>query len=195
METIQIKVFSIDELQPGAKKRAIENHREINIYQGWADPIEEGAREDLKTRGYIDPKIMFSGFGSQGDGACFTAKIAIGQWLTAHKLNAKYKALKDQAECFGFEITHHWRYFFSTSTTVEFVTFYEPEAEADKQAHEVLELIKKEREAIGDRLYRDLEKYWFELMEDEAVMETIRINEFQFFEDGRQFVPVTRLAQ
>lgn len=72
METLEIKVYDIDELSEKAKEKALEKHRHWNTEMNdWWDCAYEGLYEKLKEKGFEDCKIWFSGFWSQGDGACF----------------------------------------------------------------------------------------------------------------------------
>jgi len=64
----------------------IEANRYINVeYNDWYDYVFESWIEKLKTRGYEDINIQFSGFCSQGDGACFTAYVDIPTWVKHHR--------------------------------------------------------------------------------------------------------------
>ena len=190
MKEITIKVFPFSELSEKAKQKALDKFRDINTnYHDWEEPIIEGAKEDLENLGYKDIKILYSGFGSQGDGACFTARVNIQKWLKRHKLSNKYRALyRDNGEHFSFDITHHWRYYFASSTNVEQGFWDGSSPKAQAQAEEVLKRIEAEREKLGNRIYRDLETYYFELQEDEAVIDTIEANEYTFREDGTLFI-------
>lgn len=112
MRTVRTKVYKFSELSKEAKKKAVEKYWDINTdYDQWADPIIEGAEEDLRDAGFNNVKVMYSGFGSQGDGACFICdSIDFSKFL-----NGKYK---DFATEISATITHTWRYYFATSTTV-----------------------------------------------------------------------------
>ena len=74
-ESEEERTYSFDELSPEAKKKALENNRDINVdYDGWEDGVTEGFREDMREIGIDDIDISFSGFYSQGDGASFTSE-------------------------------------------------------------------------------------------------------------------------
>jgi hypothetical protein len=89
--TIEVKIYQYDELPtPKAKERARDWFREGNQQSyDWWDAIYEDAKEvaarlgvDLGTKevklmsgkSRYDPAIYFTGFSSQGDGACFEGK-------------------------------------------------------------------------------------------------------------------------
>lgn len=187
MKIRKINIYSFDELSKEAQAKALEKFRYINTdFSDWSDPITEGAKETLTPLGYEDAHILFSGFGSQGDGACFTASVNIGEWLKAHSLTEKYAELFKYEADYKIVIEHKWRYYYSTSTDVWLDEFDEPDAhpEAEKQAQEVLALVEKEREELGNKFYRDLSDYYDELTEDEAIRDTILVNEYEFLANG-----------
>ena len=71
MKTIQLELFTFDELDDDAKQVAIKDHREtMDIYlDDESDYWQNGA---LTGTGFVIDKISYSGFYSQGDGASFT---------------------------------------------------------------------------------------------------------------------------
>lgn len=76
------------ELSDTAKEHAFERHQEYaqsNDYFWW-ESTEEYWAEKLEGLGiYTDTnKMFFSGFGNQGDGACFTGSINLREFLEAH---------------------------------------------------------------------------------------------------------------
>lgn len=71
MQTISVKLCSINELSENAKKKAIEKER--SNCDVFLDPTVEYIEEILTCLGFESPKISYSGFGSQGDGLSFTS--------------------------------------------------------------------------------------------------------------------------
>ena len=64
-------VYTFDELDESAKQTAIDWFREGNLDYEWWDFVYDDATEIGKILGIEIDKIYFSGFSSQGDGACF----------------------------------------------------------------------------------------------------------------------------
>lgn len=64
--------YTIDQLDEHARERAINNHRDWNVdHCDWADAVKDQASELAPFLGVSMGAIYFSGFWSQGDGACF----------------------------------------------------------------------------------------------------------------------------
>jgi hypothetical protein len=181
-----ISLYQFDELYETVKKKILDKYRNINVdYDGWDDWVLEDWYIKLKSLGYEDAKIYFSGFWSQGDGACFTATVNIDQYLSAHKLTTRFKHLLEWADYISITITHRRHYYFARSTDVN-VEFREENQEVEALLNELEAMIKKERETLGDEIYKNLEDVYCDLTSDESVAETLRINEYEFLEDGQQ---------
>lgn len=73
MKTIQLELFTFDELSDDAKQAAINDERNNSSidyeFSGELDYWQNGA---LSGTGFVIDEISFSGFYSQGDGASFT---------------------------------------------------------------------------------------------------------------------------
>lgn len=73
MKTIQLELFTFDELSDDAKQKAIKDDRNSDARDFYYDYTIEHYQHALKFVGFEDVDISFSGFHSQGDGASFTA--------------------------------------------------------------------------------------------------------------------------
>ena len=77
MKTVQIELFTFEELTPEVQKKVIEDNRYMNVeFFDWYHLIIENWTGKLEEAGYLEPEILFSGFCSQGDGASFMCKIS-----------------------------------------------------------------------------------------------------------------------
>ena len=170
MKTKTINLYSFNELNEETQKKAIAFLTDINTQHNWWDLTTDEMNEELTKLGFIGSKIYFSGFSSQGDGACFICDSIDFNLFQG----GKYKDLDITAN-----IEHRWRYYFATSTTVNL------EGEVtDEQYSEIEQAIKDEREEIGNRFYKRLEDEHYYLISDEAIKETITANNYLFNEDG-----------
>lgn len=187
-----INLYKFEELKEDIKQKVIEKYRDINVeYQEWYDGVFEDWYLKLKKLGYEDTKIYFSGFGSQGDGACFIAKVNIEGYLSAHKLKTKFKKLLECADNISITITHNWRYYFASSTDVNF-EYFEDDEKVESLLNQLETVIRSERETLGKEIYNNLDEEYYGLISDEAVKQAIQGNDYEFMNDGREFKKVCK---
>ncbi len=208
MKTKTIELFQFDELSGRAKEKARDWYRSGNWEDTfWSECVIEDAKECFALAGFSIKDIYFSGFSSQGDGARF-----VGSWrasdvkpgaLKDHapqdtKLHAIAAEVERIAAAFPgatASITNNGRY------CHEYCSKVEPELNApeddDGEARTTAEwaalaearapyeeaIIEAARDAMR-WIYSTLEKEWDYQNSDEQVDENIRINEYDFLEDG-----------
>ncbi len=81
MDTIEQTEFPLDQLSPRAFDRAYEEWRADYHHWDWWESVYEMKIEDGKARGFEIQNINFSGFCSQGDGACWQGYILLPEFL------------------------------------------------------------------------------------------------------------------
>lgn len=54
----------------------LEKHRDINVHDDWWQPTYDAFADDMRTKGIRVDRMYFSGFSSQGDGACFEGRVS-----------------------------------------------------------------------------------------------------------------------
>lgn len=176
----------------------LEKYRYINTeYDNWWDCVESDFKEDMKAVGIDVHRIHFSGFSSQGDGACFEGKLDNALGYLDHHHKDQHPMIRKLLENGGgvyINCDHNGRYYHEYCTT--FWAEHDPlQAVLDQptEFHEAIveqwgELLAKE---MGDfetavteqwrtymrELYRKLEAEYEYLTSDEAVWETIAANE------------------
>lgn len=193
MQTItrQYQVYKFDELPDQIKQKALDKYRDWNVNSwnenGWAEYILEQQEAGLSSMGFDNAKIYFSGFSSQGDGACFEASVNITQYIKNRRLGNKFRALLNQEECFSYSITHSGHYYHEHSMKVEQGFWGEPTEKAQTQAELLLELIEIEIVEIAKRIYKKLEEEYDYLTSDEAITESFLENGYDFTIDGEIF--------
>src|SRR4030095_7275979 len=117
MQTISVNLYAFDELAPEAQRKVIDQERLINVDDSfWYEPIIDDWTQELERRGFEQVKILFSGFGSQGDGACFEARVRIGAYLKAHNLAATYPLLARYPDYVEAYLKHSGWYYHERST-------------------------------------------------------------------------------
>jgi len=73
-----------DQLTEANRERLLEKHRDYEVQWEWWDGVYEAFKEGMSAIGVHVEKIYFSGFYSQGDGACFEGHVADwAKFLTA----------------------------------------------------------------------------------------------------------------
>ena len=197
------KVYGFDELPKEVQEKAIERFRESNLDYDWWDAsyddfsrIAEILGIDLKTKevklmnGGIrkEPAIYFSGFYSQGDGACFegTYQYAKGsvKKMKAYAPNDEelhriaqglYEIQKKYQYRLTASVKHSGHYYHSGCTHIEVDLCFPKDEESLK------ELLRDFMKWI----YHTLEKEYSYLQSDEQIVETIKANEYEFTEDGK----------
>ena len=182
------------------RERLLEKHRYINVeFDRWWDCVYEDFRQDMMEVGICVERILFSGFYSQGDGACFEGHFNNLRTYLDHHHKDQYPMIRKLLEHGGhiyITCTHSGRYNHENSTafSTECDTFYhlvecptefhEQVADTwDKQLeHEICDferdVIEQWRTYMRD-LYCKLEAEYDYLVSDQAVWETIEANELE----------------
>ena len=180
--------------------KLLEKHRDINVYDGWWDSTEEAFKEKMEAIGIGVERMYFSGFWSQGDGACFEGHLDdVPLFLEKNYKPEDYpmiRKLLDSGGTVKFSVSHSGHYYHENSTR-----YY---IEADRLEHvvdmptdfhqqiveqwenildkEIVDFEKQSVEIFKNHmrtLYRKLEDEYDHLTSDEAVKETILANDLQ----------------
>lgn len=196
METKTITLYKFSELSAEVQQKVIDENRSINVDNDfWDDWIKEDAIARLSLLGYSDVEILYSGFYSQGDGACFTGKANLVEWLKAHKLANKYRALYQYCKDLGGEvvISNVGHYVHENSMSLE-ESYSLSSIEDDRynseklnsQVTEVMALLETETVEQAKEIYKKLENTYSNLMSDEEVRGTLEDTDEdnQFLIDG-----------
>jgi hypothetical protein len=211
-EIIETTVYRLDELSPDAKAQAREWYRDGALDHDWYAFVYEDFERicdilgvQLQTRPVRlcgggtrqKPSIWFSGFWSQGDGACFE-----GSYRHA---KGSPKKIRDYAPTDGelhriadtlqavqrrnfyqlhADISHRGRYYHEYCMTIsverDSAVYQDMTADADDAVTEAMR-------DLARWLYRQLEREYDYQMSDAVVDESIRANEYTFTASGRRF--------
>lgn len=209
-QIVEHTLYQFDELSDRAKERAREWYRNGALDYNWWDSVYDDAATcakligiDLNTKPVklmgggtrYDPCIFFSGFSSQGDGACFEgsyeyvkgAAKAIRQHApqdaTLHAIADDLQAIqRKHFYRLTARVKHSGYYSHEFCTHID-VCDSETGCEVDADtADAVIEPLRDFMQWI----YRQLESEYEYLMSDESVDENIRCNEYTFDEDGNR---------
>jgi len=211
MPHIQQKtVYYFDELSDSAKDTARQWWRNGAFDYEWYDSVFEDAQQCLAYCGLDVEKIYFSGFSSQGDGACFNGTWSAGevnavnlkahasQDRELHRLVDAFAAIAKEYSGSSISFKHSGHYYHpyctkfsdfevSEDDLINSLDYGAPEYRARESLifsaeQEVIELCRDSMKWV----YRQLEREWDFQNADEQVDENIRANEYEFLEDGRR---------
>lgn len=211
-ELICTTVYQFPELSDAAKEKARSWYRELGPNDDWWDAVYEDFERicdilgvSLKTRPVrlmgggtrSKPCIWFSGFWSQGDGACFEGDLSYAKGATKSirdyaPQDAALHGIADRLQAVQrrnfyqlvAEASHRGRYYHEFTMSVD-VTRDNPTGQPPTDdAEEVVTEIFRD---LARWLYRQLQAEYDHLTSDEAIEEGIVINEYTFTEAGRRF--------
>ena len=191
MKTIRVDLYEYDELSETAKDAVLDNMRGINTDDfDWWDFAFEDYKECGRLMGIDITNICFSGFSSQGDGACFEgdysynkgARTAIkGYAGTDKELHRIAEELFQIQRKYFFRLTAHVEqsgHYSHKYSTVFDITDSETGDYVD--CDELIEVLRD----FMQWMYKHLEAEYDGLRSDEAVIDTIEANEYYFTENG-----------
>ena len=177
----------------------LDDYRYINVEHEWYETHYEYWIEKLEEKGYANVEINFSGFYSQGDGASFVGYVP-SQWvrkfMELHGLTEKYRHVYAVAEHIHVELrmertTSRYSHPYTVAPEGVLEEVYEPDDANDLRAaalHQIYECACDEwndfLEHFGsisrdymDQIYKDLYEDYDYLTSDDAVRETLGIND------------------
>lgn len=193
-----------DALTKRQQDEILDKHREWNVYEGWHDCVYDDFKGEMSAIGIDVDDIYFSGFSSQGDGACFEGRIDDwGKFLES--IGYTCPALIGLAgNSWSFYVQHRGRYYhenctsfsadmvspddYSESEMDEFVYAHSPYNTDIQNAAFVAilkgyDFAKLEDEFIEEfkrhmrALYNQLEAEYDHLTTDEAILDSLECND------------------
>lgn len=171
MRTVEMKVFTFDELSEKAKEKAIGNLRHINVDYNWWEFVYEDAKNvGLKIESFdLDRNLH----------------CVISPYVSA--VECAENILNQHGEtCSTYQIAEAF-----LESYQEPFSRYMDESSDDYESSELEdELMYLEEEFLNDmsnEYASILQREYEYLYSDEAIVETIRANEYEFTEDGELF--------
>ena len=204
MKTISINTYSYDELSSSAKERARQWYRNSDYDDFFADSVIEDAVHiaDLMgldimlnhtKNGTYTHSIYYSGFSSQGSGACFKGSYrykkgsvkAVKDYAPKDiELHRIAKGLQDAQRKHFYKLrantTHKGRYCHEYSMTVD--VFGDTFADISEAEKEISELLRD----FARWIYKQLESAYDHENSDDIVTENIVANDYYFLESGER---------
>lgn len=207
--TEEITIYKFDELSDEAKEKARNWWREGGLDYDWWYSVYDDCDTIFKIIGITSDKIVkpmdgaprrtgpciwFSGFYSQGDGACFEGSYSYAKG--AGKAIRKHAPEDTELHRIVDDLTTvQMRNGYKLEARLKHVGLYNHEysvqidvfKDGDDASDEVREAV---RDALRDLMrwvYNSLREEYEYLNSDESVDETIRVNEYEFTEDGKRY--------
>ena len=182
-------LYKFDELSIQAKEKAVTSFQEDYSYldYDWYQYTINDFETILELIGYYDIECYFSGFHSQGDGACFSARFSrnkrclekVKSYCPKEEeiLNIVEKIQSEIPLREEYEIKHSGRYSHEYCTNVYYLGDNNKAEQLDERFLELSRQLMK-------ILYRKLNDEYDYLNSSEAIIEYIKANDYEFTEHG-----------
>lgn len=194
MRVIEQTIFTFAELNDEAKQRARDWYRNRNTSDSfYSDSVIDDAKQIGACLGIDIDKVYFSGFWSQGDGACFVGSYRYKpQWDKELKQYAPVdttlarigKALQDAQKTqfykLAAECTHRGHYYHSGCMSVNVEHLDDSYRDIRDSESDITDALR----AFADWIYRRLEDDYDYQNSDDVIDENILANEYEFTENG-----------
>lgn len=181
---------------PEFLEKVLDRHRDINTLDDWWDFVYDDCIEKLKSLGYYNIDIRFSGFYSQGDGASFTGNVDVLEWISVNDKEGKYKRISKLINNGVIDIQtnkivrdNFSRYVHENTTSVYIDMNYQYGACKNYNNIEAIlkdleDDIDKHHVDLNKEIYRSLEDTYDYLHSDQSVCDTLEANDYEFDEQG-----------
>lgn len=186
-------LYKFDELSSEAKDEAVTSFQEDDSYldyNWWYQDTINDFKTILELIGYYNIECYFSGFHSQGDGACFSARFSrekrclqkVKSYCPKEEkiLNIIEKIQSEIPLHEEYEIKHSGHHYHEYRT----YAYYLGDNEKAEQLNErFLELSRQ----LMRILYKKLNDEYDYINSSEAIIEHIKANDYEFTEDGKLY--------
>lgn len=182
----EITVYTFQELEGTARANALEKLYDINVDYDWWDYVFDNFKSENQ---FEVGEIYFSGFASQSDGAVFEydgVKSSLIEEFAA-TLTKREKIIFDRCYTHTSGKQAGRYYNCEHSISLEFEDWYDyPNCAKIVEGieNDWEEFVKDRHSDLCNDLYRTLEKEYDYLTSEEAIIETIEANEYEFDEYG-----------
>ena len=183
-------LYKFDELSTESKEKAITSFQEDDSYldYDWYEYTINDFKTILELIGYYNIECYFSGFHSQGDGACFSARFSrekrclqkVKSYCPKEEeiLNIIEKIQSEIPLHEEYEIKHSGHYYHEYCTNVYYLGNNEKAEQLDER---FLELSRQ----LMRILYKKLNTEYDYLNSSESIIEHIKANDYEFTENGK----------
>ena len=199
MKVVSTEIFKYNELSEKAKEKAREWYRKLNSQDNfWSESVIDDAKEAAKHLGFHIDKVYFSGFWSQGSGACFegifrSSELEAGGIRAYAPQDTELQRIADEIEkiinqfyLVALKVRHsgHYSHENCTDFTVSITDNEDNEVDSKEAADAEKNLIELSK-SLMKWIYRNLEKEYEYQNTDEQIVENIEANDYNFTESGK----------
>ncbi len=187
MQTKVIETYGIEELEGRAKENALDWLREGLDYE-WYDFVFEDAKKCASILGIEINNIYFSGFYSQGDGACFNGRFSYAKgWKKALKA---YAPMDTELLRIGQELQKIQKPFmYGLSGTIDCNDRYKSTKAVFHWSDNTPESIESDLSQVftdfASWIFSQLRTEYEWLTSEEQLIETANANDYAFDSEGR----------
>lgn len=199
----EINVYEFEELSEKVQEKVLDSFRDIHTdFDYWWDGAYEYWEETVLNEQFDDPKMYFSGFWSQGDGAMFEYS-SVNSKLKDEAID---KVMSNESEllrtiykdniilCGGGRqsgrnyheksVQHKWM----LSLELGLNSYDNIVERFESYSDRLEEFIIERYEDLAKKLYEMLESEYYALREDDVIKEHIIENNIEFLEDGTEYI-------
>lgn len=217
MKTIKLNIFELDELSKEARLKALEAFADFNIDDDWYRFNLENFAALGKLLGLTIPvkDIYFRGFYSQGDGSGFSADVDLpslfkaiksAEWINEYPNTGLefvlppvrplvLKLIENATIDVIASIKKPRSYYGVSAEVTDYLPQRQPHYIHIENESEKLETWLQEFADLLNRfLYKSLEQEYDYLTSEEAIVESIKANEYFFTADGKSANKLQQLA-
>lgn len=210
MKTIKIEVYTFEQLSEKSKETAIDYFRNINVDQGWWEAVYDDFKEIANLFGIsVDLKrTYFDGFYHQGQGSSYTASVNAIKMIEGVKVQAwkkyspnekfklqplsidrrvielihdgtidVYATVTPGYRCASIAVSVYFRYGGTSCTNYDKI---------DKNLEGVEDWVTNVCEELNHFLFKKLRDEFDYLTSNEAVIETIIADDYDFTREGKR---------
>lgn len=197
MRKVTKTVYRFAELPEKIQKNILADYRDINTDFDWYAGIYDDAKHIGKLMGIEVRDIYFSGFYSQGDGACFVGTYQYAENSVEkvreyapndtqlHEIAQELDALQAKHEnsiyAHIYKIDHYYNHEGTIAISAEYAD------KKDKYSVDIDSTLVGILRDFMRWIYQNLKEEYEYITSDEAVRETIEANGFEFYINGTRY--------
>ena len=201
MTIVTTEIFKFDELSEKAKEKARNWYRKATSNDDfWSELVIEDAKTVGKLMGFDIDKVYYSGFWSQGSGACLEGAFRSSEFeaggirayapkdMELQRIADGIEAIINQFYAIYLKVKHsgHYSHGNCTDFTVSMTDNEDNEIDTKAAAEAEKNLITLSRDLMK-WIYRNLEKEYEYQNADAQVDESILANEYDFTVEGERW--------